>query len=80
MVELFDSTSQTGSLGTALDLEGVVPRKRDVQERVAQSSLAVASTIYPIAVVVEFHSGDYCQVQSCLNKSSAAVRGAWEAW
>ena len=77
--ELFDSTSQTGSLGTAL--EGVVPRKLDVKERVAQSSLAVASAVCPVAVVVEFLSGGYChsciawQVQSCLNKSSAAVRG-----
>ena len=58
MDELFDSTSQTGPLGTAL--EGVVPRKLDVKERVAQSSLAVASAVCPVAVVVEFLSGGYC--------------------
>ena len=66
-------------MGTAL--EWVVPRKLDVKELVAQSPLPVASAVCPVAVVVEFLSGGYChscsesQVQSCLNKSLAAVRG-----
>ena len=68
MDELFDSTSQTGWLGTVL--EGVVPRKLDVKGRVVQSSLAVASAVCAVAVVVEFLSGGYCHSCSACAKLS----------